>query len=149
MWHYSNRSRHHGSHPPSLLVAHRSRSPTRRLEPNNRELILLFWKLSRRRVPLLRAAAPFHAFIRGADSLPSLSFSFYKLPFPCSLLCLIIRFFPSVVSFCWERERERGWPGKRRQGRPCSFKHKSSSCSSSSSSSARTIFNQVLSALPP
>ena len=149
MWHYSNRSRHHGSHPPSLLVAHRSRSPTRRLEPNNRELILLFWKLSRRRVPLLRAAAPFHAFIRGADSLPSLSLSLSTNSLsPALFFVSSSDSFPRLFHFV-ERERERGWPGKRRQGRPCSFKHKSSSCSSSSSSSARTIFNQVLSALPP
>lgn len=109
-----------GSHPSSP-IAHRSRW----LESNNRELILLFWKLSRRRVPLLRAAAPFHAFIRGADSLPP-------------LLCLIIRFFPLFHFAEREREREVG----RAKGDKAGRARSSTNPPSSSSSSAR-------SSLPP
>lgn len=98
-----NHSKSFESIPLPVSSAHRSRSspPSRWLEPNNRELILLFESYL---VHVFLHFAPLRLFTPLSDPNPLAS----------PLLCLIIRFFPSAVSFRPFRSRERemsaSWP---------------------------------------
>lgn len=124
---YSNRSNPSPTPFLPLIDQGHPPPPSRWLEPNNRELILLFESYL---VDVFLYFAPLRLFtplFEGPIQTPSPPLFFVSSfdSFP--------RLFHSV-RFDLERKRER----RRPVDRPCSFEHKS--CSS-----ARTIFKQVLS----